>query len=749
MDSRILYAAAAPIAQASLPQATLAFEYNPTSDANLPGIAAADNSTVNTATDMTGNGLTGTAPTTTGPERKIAGINGVNVFNFKSANVDLLIVNNALAFSKSQYALGVDGVLQLDNFTSTYSWFRIPTAVAAAYRFGVQITTAGKFRILSRRLATDANNDQTSTIGLTVGVASFVSIQVDYAKASIRIVVDGLTETLSVVTGGAPGWTSGTGPTESSDSFTTPNLGRIPSGTPALNAYMGSFRCWTGDMPISAVQTQRTAMQALFNTPLTTVAVDPPTSSLGYNKFYRAVAGVAAVPVSGTVILGADADIEMRRINAATLAADGAWATIATSAGGVWSATPSIPEGSWYLQFRKVGERDVDAVTDTANRVGVGFVLLMIGQSNGMRQWAGGTMRFSPYPVTLPVVSTNTILGSRRWSGYGWFSPTEAIRFNANGAGTNEPYTGPLLPDGCGGNGLTQMCLQMQTEEGVPLCVLGYNIGGTDLESWLTGGSSWSNLLATIDVTGGPGWNIDGTLLVAGEANANAGTSKADYMDMMGQIHDQLRAETGDANTKLWVSIVGASTVPTDAEINEIIDAQIEYCATEPDAYLSYSARDAVLLDSQHPVATTYEDRFGPRIIQTMRYDLGLVAAPAIGPEISGGTAAIGANSANVTVTQHGGTTLLDAAGSASGTGLTSFTVEVDGTARNVTAALNAGSIDLTWDGAATVSTIDIGYMRGAVPDVGNCIYDDTTIPGSDLGAPLQPTNGLFRITAT
>ena len=753
MDSLILYAAVAPVAQSSLPQATIAIEYDPTSDANLPSILAADNSPVITATDMTGNGRTG-APITTGtnaPTRVIAGMNGVNVLRFVSitaVELDSLLASNSLSYSSSQYALGFDCVISPDNFTATAALVRIYTATSAANRLGVTITTGGKLRVLSRRLVADANSDITTAIGLTAGQQSFLSVQVDYAAGTVRVVIDGLTETNNVTTGGAPGWTSGTGQTEATASSAAPTIGRIP-GSFGMNALIGSFRFWTGNMPIEDVQARRMAMQAIFNTPLTTVAVDAPTSSLGYNKFYRAVSGVAAVPVSGTVIIGADADIEMRRLNAATLAADGAWATIATSVGGVWSASPSIPEGSWYLQFRKVGERDVDAATDLTNRVGVGFVLLMIGQSNGMFEWTGGTKRFTPYPVPLPTPSTNTILNARRWSGYGWFSPTDTMRFNQNSAGTNEPFVGPLLPDGCGGNGLTQMCLQMQTEEGVPLCVLGYNIGGTDLESWLTGGSSWESMLETIDVAGGPGWDIDGTLLVAGERNAIDGTSKADYMTLMSQIHDQLRTETGDANTKLWVSVIGGTTAATDDEVNEIIDAQLEYCATEADAYLSYSARDAVLFDSQHPVVASYEDRFGPRIVQTMRYDLGLVAAPAIGPEISGGTASIGANTANVTVTQNGGTTLLDAAGSASGTGLTGFTVEVDGTARNVTAALNAGSIDLTWDGAETISTVDIGYMRGAVPDVGNCIYDDTTIPGSDLGAPLQPTNGLFRITAT
>jgi hypothetical protein len=739
----------APVAANALPQATLAFEYNPTSDANLPGIGAGDNATVNTATDMTGNGRTGTQTASAGPERKFAAINGVNTFNFIQANLDSLLVGSGTTFSSGVYAIGIDGVFQFPAFSQLYQIIRIYTETSAANRFGVQVTTGGKIQVVSRREVGNANSTVTSTIGLTAGVQSFVSVQVDYSNGQVRVVIDDAVETLTA------SWSSGTGPTSSSPSSAAPAIGRIPSSSVAMNCYVGSIRCWTGSMPIADVQTQRMAMQAIFDTPLQTVAVDPPTSSLGYNKFYRSLAGVASVPVAGTVTIGADADIEMRLIDAATRVASGGWSTIATSSGLVWSATPSIPVGSWYLQFRKLGENDTDAITDTTNRVGVGFVILMIGLSNVQKFWAAfGSQdtRYSPYPIAVPVSSSSVFLGNRRWSAFGYYGVEQTMRTSQNSTGTNEPYTGPLLA-GCGGNALAAFCLQLQTAESIPVMTLAYAVGGTAISYWVDGGVGWSNLVDTLEAPGAPGWDIDGTFLVCGEGDARDGTSYDDYYASLEAIHDQLRTKTGDANTKLWITAPNSSitSTTTDASMNAVLDASLQYIEDDADALFGYSIRDFSLSsDNLHPDREVYENDSAPRMAMTFRHDLGLVAGSGVGPEISGGTAAIGANSANITVTQHGGTTLVDGTGSASGTNLTGLDVIVDGTPRAIlTSALNAGSIDLTWDGAATVASVDIANMRGRAPDTTNPIRDNQTIPGSSVGCPLQPTNGYFRITAT
>ena len=680
------------------------------------------------------------------PAVNLTGINGLPGLEFTGANGDFISIQNALTAFGGTDGLWLYFVAQFATLADGQGLFATVFNSAGTGLFQPSVRGNGRLRASIRRVASDTIKtlDGPTNILVPTGVPTQGGVAVDFRNGTILWASN---QDYALANTGT--FSNGYGVVDRAPSASAPTIGRQSSLF--LNGIIGTLYLGVGVPTAEFFEGLRLSNRTTFNTPQRTVAFDPPASAMGYDKFYHAVAGVADTPIAGTILEGADADIELRLIDAATREPHVAgWGTIAAATGGVWADTASIPAGSWFRQARKVGERDVDAATDLTNRVGVGPRFLMIGQSNGMYQWAADRTRFLPYPVALPTPSADPIRGARRFSGYGYFAPVETMRYDANGPGTGEPYEGPLLPNGCGGNGLTQMCHQWYEAEGTPLCVLAYNIGGTALSTWLEGGSSWENMLATIDTADGPGWGIDGTLLVSGERDAILLTSKADYLTMLGQVHDQLRTATGNPNTKLWLAVTGHSQVTTDAAMDAIIDATLQYVADDPDARLAYSARDAALYDAQHAVREAYPDLFGPRIILTMRHDMGLTDATASGPEITGGSAAVGGNSANVTVTHPGNaTTLLDGSGSPTGSGLTGFTITVDGTPRSiVSATLNSGTIDLTWDGAPTVSDIDIEYMKGAQPDITNVIRDDTTIPGSEVGAPLRPTNGKFRITA-
>lgn len=262
----------APLAGDNFP-ATLVFEFNPTSDSNLPGISAADNSTVNTATDMTGNGRNATATVSNGPNRAIGAINSVNVFDFIGANNDGMTIGSSLSVFNNAAAIGLDGVIQIASFAATYNLLKTFASVTTNNRFTVQVLTSGKLRVSTRRVGSDATVNTDSPFALTAGVQSYVSVQVDYVLGFVRFQIDDNVTTVPI--NGAGQWSTapGLGFTENVDATTAPVFGRV-SGGAVFNGKVGSLRAWTGRMTEAQFQLQRTTMQATFETPLRRVSLD-------------------------------------------------------------------------------------------------------------------------------------------------------------------------------------------------------------------------------------------------------------------------------------------------------------------------------------------------------------------------------------------------------------------------------------------------------------------------------------------
>lgn len=459
--------------------------------------------------------------------------------------------------------------------------------------------------------------------------------------------------------------------------------------------------------------------------------------------------------------LGGEITVEARTVDAATGAEILPWATVGTTSGGVLTFDLVLTAASHFPEVRQVGQTDPSNVR-SVNRVGVGDVTLFLGYSD-IAYWALQTA--VPYPISWPPPSA-AIQSLRRHShpGFDWYNPAQDLETNQNGTGTGEPYAYPTFGNPRG-NGLIVFLAAMQEALGYPAAAAFYPIGGTSLtavsgrEDWRPAvGAAWVAMETAIETAGGPGWSgFKRAVISAGLADALASVSGASITAWYDDAKARLRLKTGNANFPIYIAPVGPYQLSTDADVDTVRQAQIDYIDDNAGdhIYWAYGELDEALFDTSHFTGLQYE-RFAKRFAQNVLYREYAAANGAQGPKISGGTAAAGGNSVTFTVTHDGGTTLKDGSGSTSGTGLTQFEIQVNGASRTITsAALSAGTIVIGFDGAALSASDVVGvrHQYGKQPSVTNVVRDDTSPGGSvawadTVGAPLQPTRGWFTVVA-
>jgi hypothetical protein len=746
------------------PPGVVAFEFDPTDDANLPGIAGADNSTVATATDMSGNSRNGTAPSANaGPNRKIDGINSENVFDFLIANLDSLLVSNGTTFSSNQQVLGMDGVFEFHDFAALYQILRVYTGAVLANRFTVQVTTTGNPRVVIRRNSGDSNTTIVSTLALTEDVASYLAVQVDYVNRTVLFMLDDSSETLAL--GGAAART------EAEASSAAPVIGRTPASSTAMNAYVGNIRCWTGVMTTEQLIARRAEMQVLFNTPLRTLAVDskPATER---NAILRSDGGNRDHTKTGTVLSGADADIYGRLLDVTTGTPATGWETpllVGASSGGVWTATFDTPPGSWYAEVRKNGERDVDAVVDRSDILGVGFVAMRLGNSIEQKQY---TEPASPYPQTT-FPSAGDDLRDRRWSGFGYFTLAQRLKLSFIDPGTGEPLV-PQTSFEVGGNGGKQFGNSMQAVQGdgIPSLAVVVTTGGTRFTDHLPGGAAYINSTTYLADTNGPGYDWDLLSMAIGTVEINDGLSAATFRTNMESFFTTWRALSTDGNDLVcyytppgWLEF-GPTTTPNFrtivGEAWDFLDDHDAGVLGPEGAFLGWTDHDIKRTDGAH-LPKVNNGRTQRRFAQNIAFRQFAATHGARGPKLTTVTATA-AGSTIVGAFTHdgpGGTELKglvydDAdpyflAPTFQTTGLTGTRVEINDVEVTPTSIEITDADEVTWTVPHTFTSGDTFTI--ALYDVHNfdqsvMLMDDTDPQGDTIGAPARPTLGVSGVVA-
>lgn len=467
------------------------------------------------------------------------------------------------------------------------------------------------------------------------------------------------------------------------------------------------------------------AVGALFDVTIT---------QFGQDQIYQQVGGSATITFSGTHNPGSE-NIEAQVVNAATGQVVVPWAVIAAApSGSTWSGTIVVPKGGfYYLYVRKAGSGKAFRSSST---FGVGELILMWGQSNIRNMWS---MQASP-----PGPNQATRRWSKSTTGQ-WFIPDLPAQ-------ASEPNTA-YGANGFGGNGAVVFCNALSNSFGCPVGMLQLAIGGTTIDTWVSGGSSFVTMnTAIVAALGGPQYTFGTAIWLQGETDATGGTAPASYTSNLTLAFSNLRTLASNAALPIYICVLGTMTGGTDAGIDAIRQAIIAFTDANASGAEFYgsSAVDLVRTDQYH-FSPPYYERMGRRFAQLILVTRGLKTVSAIGPKVTTATSSIGSNTIVVNVQQAGGTLLWDASNNPAGTGLTGFDVEVDTVVRTVTAAVitTATKITLTFSGAPTVAAAKVRYQYGGLPVITNPVYDNAPPQGDARGCPLQPTRGQVTVAVS
>lgn len=405
--------------------------------------------------------------------------------------------------------------------------------------------------------------------------------------------------------------------------------------------------------------------------------------------------------------------------------------------GGTFSASLSVPQGeAWVVQVRD-GVNHAIGSTGT-HSFDVGAIVALIGQSNMQNMFENIT----DYPLGA-TGTYSTRLGFIRLGNINPAYPpgTPASVYAAAGTHYNEAN--------CKfGDGLIYAANRMRAALGCPIAIMDWAESGTWINLWVPGGSMNDSFLGGISAVGG---DFEAALWLQGETDAQNGTSGATYKSSLQSLYNQLKTVTGRSNLDFGVVIVGPATTgwATEGFMAPIRKAQLDFVSDNLATGAFVAGTD---IDGDLGAGTVHINQVS-LIRQGWRYGEGVSrrlshASYSIeGPKIA--SASLSGSVVTVTVTQQGGSALIDGAGGA-GSSLQGFRVFDGGSPMTISSTTISGNtimltLSATPSGAVTMDYAMANAPFGATTSPAAVCYDNQTIPGSALGLPLQP-KPLFTI---
>lgn len=431
--------------------------------------------------------------------------------------------------------------------------------------------------------------------------------------------------------------------------------------------------------------------------------------------------------------------VEVKIVNDADDSTAQDWTALSSASitEGGWSGQLSVPQGGWYnfiVRTKDSGGTVLATSSQSSNTWSVGVLVAMIGQSNMQKMW---TISSSPPTVNSKTKAYTTIV-----------PPTAPEESQSGGWGV------PV------GNGAIRFADRLQTLLGFPVGILTYAIGATALHAANSGSPYWMDLSAgapyPLFVTGltEAGGDCEFVLWHQGEWDAQRGTTLAEYKADMDTLYSRIRTATGRSTStlKFGCALLGSmddgASPATAATMDAIRQAQLEWIRDTTGAFCAGSSVDMVRTDFAHWTAPYYE-RMGRRYAQAILHQTGGAAYGGVGPSLTGAVRATGSAVVVLSVSQVGGSSLLEIDGTSDGGSLTGFEVSNDNFATTLTissTAFSAGSIQLTLSAVPT-GTVKVRYQYGETPNITNPVYDNTAPGGDSIGLPLQPSIGSLTVT--
>jgi hypothetical protein len=465
-------------------------------------------------------------------------------------------------------------------------------------------------------------------------------------------------------------------------------------------------------------------------TAATSVTVD---DYLNYRVFQR-VGTSKAITISGTYA-GSPAALEWRVVDHTTGSPMSTWATLVSSpTGGTFSASATVPQGGWYkMQVRCSTNKNV--IGSSSNKLGVGVVIAMVGQSNMENRRGTGSKR--PLGDKRAVYFRDTLV----WDRIGNINDSGPVNTESGDAG----YGSPTINADSNGDGFTYYANLISQGLNLPVCLFEFANSGASITTWISGQSHWTNFVTRSGLAGG---DFELALWHQGESDAHT-MSKATYKSNLATLHTQFKTLTGRTNSNFKLAIIGLGigsyASSTEGEFGKIRTAHLEYTQENAGCYYSTSAHDTYTGDGVHLGADSF-NKISRRDAKSALYYIGNIGAPASGPKATSATRSDAVITVNLAHT--GGSTLTDGTGG-SGTALTGFEVFDNGVAATISSAIIGSSNTLTITLASVPTgpvTIQYAMMNNphsanatTAPTLSTIVYDNALYYNSTIGCPLQP----------
>lgn len=295
------------------------------------------------------------------------------------------------------------------------------------------------------------------------------------------------------------------------------------------------------------------------------------------------------------------------------------------------------------------------------------------------------------------------------------------------------------------GTYITLLANTLVASLGCPVVLLPRAASGSSIQNWLPGQTYLNALLNDVTAIGS---DFEYAIWLQGENNAMDGMDASTYQGHLQSVFSTCKSHTGrSSGFNFGVVVVGPATdawALAPERMGPIRKGQLDFVAANlaNGAYLAGTAIDGNLAGaSSVHIDTPSLRRQACRYAEAMRRRSYAEVYGIEGPKIA--SASRSGAVVTVSVTQQGGTALLDGAGGA-GSSLLGFRVFDGGTPCTISStAISGNTVVLTLSatpaGAVTLDYAMANAPFGATTGAASVLYDNQTIPGDTLGLPLQP----------
>lgn len=445
-------------------------------------------------------------------------------------------------------------------------------------------------------------------------------------------------------------------------------------------------------------------------------------------RVYQRLGTSRSVPISGTCA-GNPSILQWRVVDHTSGTGVTAWATLLTNPPASWNTDITIPQGGWYKVQVRCGVDNTKSAT-TSNKMGVGIVIGMFGQSNMVnRKDTSGGLRPLGDKRAVWYNSTNTA-----YERVGNINDNAPANTEASNSALYNTSPGVTVQTSVNGDGFVFTANLISQGVNAPVCQVFHALGGTTISQWQPGQSLWNAFVAKVAAVGG----MEAAIYHQGESDATSNT-KSSYKTSLANIHAGLKAVTGRTNSNFKFGIIILGTGPysgsAPGKFGVIRAAQIEYATQTAGAYISSSAHDtATGADTVH-IGGDF-NKIARKDAKSFLWKVEGVGTNSDGPKVT--SASRSGTTVTLTVTHAGGAALTDGAGG-SGTALTGHQFFDSGAGGTMTASF-----------ATNVMTVTVAPPQAL--QVGMLITGGVSIPAntyiSSFGTGTGGT-GTYNLTTT